>query len=141
MTKWNGVTAILVGLAACSEQPTPRIFPEAAEISVLKVHFNDTRGRGVADINDAARIADFVGTLRGIKGKWNYTRWDTYPTPQERVVLVARDGAARCFVDLGPNWVGSDCGHRERDWPPSTSTSPDVAAHLRDAVGGKWALR
>ena len=140
MANWSAITILVFGLSGCGEQSEPRIFPGASELGALRIRFNDTDGGRTADVNDSTRIADFVGTLKSLDREWNYT-WHTYPTPQAQVALVARDGAQLCVVDLGPNWVGSDCGHTERGWPPLTSTSPEVGARLRDAVGGKWALR
>ena len=127
------VVLVCFAVAGCNSAPTPS-FPSASQVSELTV----SRG---APIKERAAIELFVANLHSLKGKWSYT-WHTYPSPQSTVSLVGQSsGEVLCRIDIGPNWLGSTCGHVAKGWPPFTDLTKEQPIKFRELVGGKWEVR
>lgn len=128
--------ALMVSGCPLQDEPAPApSFPNATGVSKLVV----SRGE---IITDRAAIARFVGALLPLQSGWGYT-WHTYPSAQATVTLVGLDGVSLCRVDIGPNWLGSDCGHSQpqRNWPPYVHLTSAQARLIRDTVGGIWEVK
>jgi hypothetical protein len=111
------------------ESTSPPTFPESSSVASLEIH---DRAGGVHTVVNRSIIDAFVSTLHGVSGSWAYT-WHTYPSPDSRVVVRMTSGS-QCVVDLGNNWVGSDCGKAGRGWPPFVSVSSATSIALSAAI-------
>jgi hypothetical protein len=126
---------LISGCPLQDEPSPPPTFPRAEGISRLAV------SKGV-QLTERSSIDRFVEALSPLQSGWGYT-WHTYPTPQASVFFVGPGEVPLCRVDLGPNWLGSDCGQLKSGakWPPYVHLSPAQARWFRDAVGGKWEVK
>ncbi|RTL31742.1 MAG: hypothetical protein EKK49_11980 [Rhodocyclaceae bacterium] len=92
-------------------------------------------------MTEPSKIAELFAALGQIKGQWGYT-WHTYPSPQRKIVFIGLSGKALCRLDIGVNWVGSDCGvELKSNWPPLLTISREQALFLRDFVAGTWEVK
>lgn len=122
-------------MAGCvlTEDPAPRpLFPSAPQVSMLVMPLGER-------VRDQAAIDLFLSNLNSLKGAWSYT-WHTYPTPQAEIFLFSSNEMI-CRVDIGPNWLGSTCGHSVKGWPPYTHLTREEATAFRELVGGSWEVR
>jgi hypothetical protein len=129
------VLALLVG-CPFQDKPAPTaVFPDSRGVTKLVVF------EGL-QISNRTAIEQFLGALAPLDSGWLYT-WHTYATPQATVVLLGPGESALCRVDLGRNWLGSDCGQAKSgsQWPPYVRLSPEQARWFRDSVGGKWEVK
>jgi hypothetical protein len=79
--------------------------------------------------------------LHSLKGEWRCS-WQTCPTSQGVVSSVrSSSNGADCRIDIGPNWLGSTCGHVARGAPPYTSLTKEEAIRFREFSDGRWAIR
>jgi len=120
---------ILAGCYASAPRP---VFPDAQAVSSLSV-------KDGAAVREPRRIAEFLDALKALDRQWKYT-WHTYPTPQAVVMLVDANNRPLCAIDLGPNWLGSTCGHSKPGWPPFVELTPEQALYFRTFVDGKWPI-
>lgn len=106
---------LLFACRSLSDTPTsPPIFPADGIIARIVVV---DRGGTEQATDDLHTITSVLGMLRGISTSWGFT-WHTYPSPHAMLLLEDGSGAVICKVDVGDGWVGSNCGKRERGWPP-----------------------
>ena len=117
------------------DQPAPApVFPPISQVSKLTVVRN-------GEISDPVKVEHFMSALHSLQGKWSFT-WHTYPTPQATVALGTHASSKDlCLVDIGPNWLGSTCGHTASGWPPFTSLTREQAVLFRGLVGGTWEVK
>jgi len=108
------------------------VFPAAKDVVKLTVSNGMT-------LLDRPKIEEFLASASELRRGWAYT-WHTYPTPQATVLVHGASGAYICRVDLGPNWLGSDCGEPKAGahGRPLVNLSKEQARTFRDLVGGKW---
>jgi hypothetical protein len=126
---------VLVG-CPFQDKPAPTaVFPDARSVSKLVASES-------LQISSRTSIEQFLGALAPLKSGWLYT-WHTYPTPRATVVLLGPNESTLCRIDLGPNWLGSDCGQTKSGpkWPPYVHLSSAQARWFRDSVGGKWEVK
>jgi len=124
----------LVGCATSSVSPS---FPSGVQVSKLTVYAG-TFSLSFKDITDQSQISEFLAHIGKIKGGWHYA-WDTYPVSKARIFFVSISGQVLCTLDIGTNWVGSDCGIESKSkWPPLVSISREESLFLRDFVSGTW---
>ena len=126
---------ILVG-CPFQDKPAPAaVFPDPRSVSKLVTSES-------LQISNRTAIGQFLGGLTPLKSGWVYS-WHTYPTPQTTVVFLGPNESALCRVDLGLNWLGSDCGQSKSGpkWPPYVHLSSAQARWFRDSVGGKWEVK
>jgi len=121
-------------LFGCEASAVSPSFPVATQVSKLSVS-------GGKVVTDQSKISELFAHLGQIKDGWNYT-WHTYPSPQAQIHFVSTSGQALCRLDIGPNWVGSDCGvELKSNWPPLVTISRDQALFFRDFVAGTWEVK
>lgn len=126
---------ILVGCPFQDEAAPAAVFPDPRSVSKLVTSES-------LQLSNRTAIEQFVGALTPLKSGWRYT-WNTYPTPQATVLLLGPNESTLCRVDLGTNWLGSDCGQPKSGsmWPPYVHLSSAQARWFRDSVGGKWEVK
>ena len=120
---------IASSLFACNCFAATPSFPAHAQISVLAMPDGKS-------ISEPSKIADLLAVLGEIKSGWGYT-WHTYPVPQARIYFRSQSGQAICRLDIGTNWVGSDCGvELKSNWPPYTKVTSEQARFFKAFVAG-----
>lgn len=128
------VVVIATGCSQFEDAPAPSpVFPDTESVSRI------ANSSGIP-ITNPDEIREFMAALQLLNSGWSYT-WHTYPTPSASIVLVDKSNQPVCRVDLGPNWLGSTCGHIKAGWPPYVKLSPEQALFFRDIVGGKWDVK
>ncbi len=121
-------------LFGCETSAVFPSFPLATQVSQLSIS-------GGQIVTEQSKISELFAYLSQIKGGWSYT-WHTYPTAQATILFVGNSGQALCRLDIGPNWVGSDCGiELKLNWPPLVTISREQALFFRDFVAGKWEIK
>lgn len=125
---------LALSLFGCNASAVSPSFPAASQVSQLSISGGKT-------VTEPSKISELLAALGQIKGGWSYT-WHTYPTPQGKLVFVSSSGKALCRLDIGPNWVGSDCGvELKSNWPPLVTIPPEQAIFFRNFVAGTWEVK
>jgi hypothetical protein len=130
----TSLALIASSLLACNCFAATPSFPAPAQIGVLTI----PNGKS---ISDPSTISGLLAVLGEIKSGWGYT-WHTYPSPKARIYFHSQSGQAICRLDIGTNWVGSDCGvELKSDWPPYAKVTSEQARFLKAFVTGTWEVK
>jgi hypothetical protein len=121
-------------LFGCETSAVSPSFPVTTQVSQLSIS-------GGKVVTEQSKISELFAHLGQIKGEWSHT-WHTYPSPQAQILFVGSSGQALCRLDIGPNWVGSNCGvELKSNWPPLVTISREQALFFRDFVAGAWEVK
>jgi hypothetical protein len=128
------LTLSVLCLFGCETSAVSPSFPVATQVSQLSIS-------GGKVVTEQSKISELFAHLGQIKGGWSYT-WHTYPTPQAQIFFAGSSGQTLCRLDIGPNWVGSNCGvELKSNWPPFVTISREQALFFRDFVAGTWEVK
>ena len=122
-------------LFGCETSAVSPSFPLPTQVSRLSIS-------GGKVVTEQSTIAELLAHLGQIKDGWSYARYTAYPSPKAQILFASASGKALCRLDIGPNWVGSNCGVESKsNWPPLVTISREQALFFRNFVAGTWEVK